>query len=94
MPLTIFNFRLAGLSKWEPKLPFELLNWQKFTLGVESRVGLLCARMRRQSSSRNSTIPRTELLQPLTAACGTSRHFLAMQQFSRFRSEADIRGLR
>jgi hypothetical protein len=31
-----------------------------------------------------------DLLQPLTAGSGPSRHFAATQQFSRFRSEADI----
>jgi len=30
------------------------------------------------------------MLQLLTAAYGTSRHFSAPQQFGRFRSEADI----
>jgi len=33
---------------------------------------------------------RAALLRLLTAAFGTSRHFAAPQQFSRFRSEADI----
>jgi hypothetical protein len=32
-----------------------------------------------------------DLLHLLTTACGTSRRFVATQQFGRFRSEADIK---